>query len=193
MLLNWDVGEDSRESLGMQGDQNSQSERKSVLTIHWNSELHAEAETPILWPPDVKNWLTGKDPDALKDWRWEEKETTEDEMVGWHHWLDGHEFEQAPGVGDGQGSLACCSPRDHKESDMTGWLEFIHPCSKYLSTSSLSAMLKLGWCKFWGTPNPLISEIELVRTAFLSFQGLISQYSTFLEKDNIFKLVASQS
>ena len=70
----------------------------------------AEAETPILWPPDVKNWLTGKDPDAGKDWRQEEMGTTEDEMVGWHRWLNGHEFEQAPGVGDGQGSLACFSP-----------------------------------------------------------------------------------
>ena len=66
-----------------------------------------EAETPILWPPGAKNWLTGKDPDAGKGWRWEDKGTTEDEMVGWHHWLNGCEFEQAPGVGDGQGSLAC--------------------------------------------------------------------------------------
>ena len=66
-----------------------------------------EVETPILWPPDVKNWPVWKDPDAGKDWRWEEKETTEDEMVGWHHWLNGHDFEQALGVGDGQGSLAC--------------------------------------------------------------------------------------
>ena len=65
----------------------------------------AEAEAPILWPPDAKNWLTRKDPDAGKDWRQEEKGTTEDEMVGWHHLLDGHKFEQAPGVGDGQGSL----------------------------------------------------------------------------------------
>ena len=70
----------------------------------------AEAETPIFWPPEVKNWLIGKDPDTGKDWRQEEKGTTEDEMVGWHHWLDGHEFGQSPGVGDGQGSLACCSP-----------------------------------------------------------------------------------
>ena len=61
----------------------------------------AEAETPMLWPPDMKNWLIGKDPDAGKDWRQEEKWTTEDKMVGWHHWLDTHEFEQAPGVGDG--------------------------------------------------------------------------------------------
>ena len=74
----------------------------------------AEAETPILWPRDAKNWLTGKDPDAGKDWRQEEKGTTEDEMAGWHHWLDAHEFEQAPGVGDGQGSLSCCSPWGHR-------------------------------------------------------------------------------
>ena len=86
----------------------------------------AEAKTPILWPPDVKNWLIGKDSDAGNDWRWEEKGMTEDEMVGWHHWLDGHEFKQALGVSDGQGSLACCSPWGHKESDTTerlNWTE----------------------------------------------------------------------
>ena len=75
-----------------------------------------------LWPPDGKNWLTRKDPDAGKDWRREEKGTTEDEMIGWHHRLHGHEFEQAPGVGDGQESLVRCSPWGHKESDMTEWL-----------------------------------------------------------------------
>ena len=74
----------------------------------------AEAEAPILWPPDVKNWLIRKDPDAGKDWRQEEKGMTEDEMVRWHHQLDGHEFEQAPGVGDGQGSPACCDSWDHR-------------------------------------------------------------------------------
>ena len=79
----------------------------------------AEAETPILWPPDAKNWLTGKDPDAGKDWRPEEKGATEDEMVGWHHRLDGHEFEQSLGAGDGQAGLACCSPWGRKESDTT--------------------------------------------------------------------------
>ena len=84
----------------------------------------AEAETPILWPPDGKNWLTGKRPDARKDWRQEEKGMTEDEMVGWHHRLDGHEFKQAPGVGVGQGSLECCSPWGHKELDMTDWLNW---------------------------------------------------------------------
>ena len=87
-----------------------------------------EAETPILWPPDVKSWLIGKDPDAGKDWRWEEKGTTEDEMVGWHHWLDGHEFGWSLGVGDGQGCLACCGPWGRKELDMTEQLN-IHTMS----------------------------------------------------------------
>ena len=76
---------------------------------------YAEAETPILWPPGVKNWLIWKDPDVGKDWRQEEKGKTEDEMVGWHHRLSGHEFEQAPGDGEGQGRLACFSPWGHKE------------------------------------------------------------------------------
>ena len=87
-----------------------------------------EAETPILWPPDVKSWLIGKDPDAGKNKRQEEKGRTEDEMVGWHHQLDGHGFEQALRVGDGQGSLACCSPWGHKESDMTEWLNWTELC-----------------------------------------------------------------
>ena len=82
----------------------------------------AEAEAPILCLPDAKNWLIRKDPDAGKDWKQEEKGTTEDEMLGWHHQLNGHEFEQAPGDGDGQGSLACCIPWGRKELDMTEWL-----------------------------------------------------------------------
>ena len=85
---------------------------------------NAERETPILWPPDEKNWLIRKDPDAGKDWRQEEKGATEDEMVGWHHQLDGPKFGQALGVGDGQESLVCCSPWDRKESDMTEWLNW---------------------------------------------------------------------
>ena len=88
----------------------------------------AEAVTPILWWPDAKNWLIWKDPDARKDRRQEEKRT-EDEVVGWHHRLNAHEFEQTLGVGDGQGSLVCCSPWGHKELDMTeklNWTELIH-------------------------------------------------------------------
>jgi len=86
----------------------------------------AEAETPILWPSHVKSWLTGKDPDVGRDWVQEEKGMVEDEMAGWHHWLDGHEFEWTPGVGDGQGGLACCDSWGYKESDTTerlNWTE----------------------------------------------------------------------
>ena len=90
------------ESLGQQGNQTNQSKRRSILTIYWRTD----AEAPILWPPDVKSWLIRKNPDAGKDWQQEEKGTTEDEVVGWYHWLNGHEFEQAPGYTEGQGSLA---------------------------------------------------------------------------------------
>ena len=89
-------------------------------TVH----ADAEAETSILWLPDAKNWLFGKDPDAGKDWRQEEKGMTEDEMAGWHHWLYGHELELAPGIGDGEGSPVCCSPWGRKESDMTEQLNW---------------------------------------------------------------------
>ena len=78
-----------------------------------------EAEAPILWPPDAKSWLTGENPDARKDWGQEEQGMTEDEIVGWYHWINEHEFEQTLGDGEGQGSLECCSPCSHKESDMT--------------------------------------------------------------------------
>ena len=83
---------------------------------------YAETEVPILWPPDAKSWLIRKDPDAGKASRQEEKGRTEDEMVGWHHQLNEHEFEQAPRNGEGQGSLACCSPWSQKELDVTAWL-----------------------------------------------------------------------
>ena len=87
----------------------------------------AEAEIPKLWPPDVKNWLTGKDPDVGKDWRQEEEGTTKDEMdVGCHYRLNGHGFEQEPGVGDGQGSLGCCSPWGRKELDTTEQLSWTY-------------------------------------------------------------------
>ena len=95
-----------------------------------------EAETPIFWPSDVKSWLIWKDPDAGKDWGQEEKGTTEDEIVGWHHWLNGHEFEQAPGVGDGHGGLACCGSWSHRESDMTERLKWT----------------ELNWTDWSGTP-----------------------------------------
>ena len=84
----------------------------------------AKAETPVLWPPHAKSWLIGKDPDSGRDWGQEEKGTTEDEMAGWHHWLKGCEFEWTPGVGDGQGGLACYNLWGRKESDTTEWLNW---------------------------------------------------------------------
>ena len=83
-----------------------------------------EAEIPILWPPHANSWLIGKDPDSGRNWGQEEKGMTEDEMVGWHHRLDGHGFEWTLGVGDGQGSLACCNSWGRKESDTTEWLNW---------------------------------------------------------------------
>ena len=97
-----------------------------------------EAEVPILWPPDGKSWLIRKDPDAGKDWSLEEKGMTEDEMVGWHRWLNGHEFEQAPGDGEGQRSLWCCSPWGRKESDID-WATEQH--SSYIFLNLLHILL----------------------------------------------------
>ena len=107
---------------------------KEIQPVHsngdqpWNffGRTDAQAETPVLWPPHVKSWLIGKDSVAGRDWGQEEKGTTEDEMAGWHHWLDGRESEWTPGVGDGQGGLACCDSWGRKESDTTerlNWTE----------------------------------------------------------------------
>ena len=122
MLLNCGVGEDSWESLGLQ-DQTSQSSRNQSWIFIGRTD--AEAEAPILWPCDAKNWLIGKDSDAGRDWGQEEKGTTEDEMAAWHHQLDGREFEWTPGVGVGQGGLVCCYSWGCKESDTTelNWIE----------------------------------------------------------------------
>ena len=122
MLLNSGDGEDSWESFGLKEIQPVNP--KGNQCWMFIGRPHAEAETPILWPPDAKNWLIGKDSDPGKYWRQEEKGTTEDEMVGWHHQLNGHELEQAPGVGEGQGSLACWSPWGHKEKDAIEWLNW---------------------------------------------------------------------
>ena len=97
----------------------------------------AEAETPILWPPDAKSWLIWKDSDAAGGWGQEEKGMTEDEMAGWHHRLNGHEFEWTPGVGDGQGGLVCCSSWGCKESDVTerlNWTELNVSAKSVLSS-----------------------------------------------------------
>ena len=118
MLLNCGVGEDSRDCqeikpVNPKGNQ-------SWIFI---GRTDAKAESWIFWPADVKNWLIGRDPDAGKDWRQEEKGTPEDEMVGWHLWLNGHGFEKAPGDDEGQQSLACCCPWGHKESDKAEQLD----------------------------------------------------------------------
>ena len=133
MLLKCGVGEDSWESLGC----------KEIKPVHpkgnqswvYIGRTDAVAEAPILWPPDVKSQLIRKDPDAGKDWRQKEKGLTEDEMVGWHHRLDEHEFEEAPGNGEGQGSLVCCSPWGHKDLDMSEQLNRVN-CS-YLYVAGL--------------------------------------------------------
>ena len=112
MLLNCGIQEDTWESL----------DNKEIQPVHPKGDqswvfigrTDVEAETPVLWPPDVKNWLIWKDSDAGKDWRQEERGATEDKMVGWHHWLNEHGFGWTLGVGDGQGGLACCSSWDHR-------------------------------------------------------------------------------
>ena len=111
----------------------------------WRTD--AEAEAPIIWSLDVKSWFTGKDPDAGKDWEQEEKRVTEDTMVEWHHWLNGHEFEQAPGDGEAQGNLVCCSPWSHKESDMTERLNNNKlPCIDLRSRSDAATLISSqGW------------------------------------------------
>ena len=113
-----------------------------------------EAETPMLWPPDGKSWLIRKDRDAGKDWRQEEKGTTEDEMFGWHHQFNGHEFEQAPGDGEGQGSLACCSPRSCKVLDTTEWLNNNN---------------KREVDNWWKTLQPIVSGLNSISWAVIGY------------------------
>ena len=122
----------------------------------------AIAETPVLWPPHAKSWLIGKDPDAGRDWGQEEKGTTEDEMAGWHHRLDRHEFEWTLGVGDGQGGLACCDTWGHKESDTTeqlNWTESPIDCQEMEQSDNGSYRLigsQFQFCKmkkFWRYNN----------------------------------------
>ena len=107
MLSNCGVGEDLQSPLDCKEIQPVHSKGDQSWVFIGRTDV--EAETPILWPPDAKSWLIWKDPNAEKDWGQEEKGTTEDEIVGWHHWLNGHELRWTLGAGDGQGGLACCS------------------------------------------------------------------------------------
>jgi len=135
MLLNCGVGEDSWESLGLQRD------------LDFFGRNDAKGETPVLWPPHVKSWLLGKDSDAGRDWGQEEKGMTEDEMAGWHHWLDGCESEWTPGVGDGQGGLVCCDSWGCKELDTTerlswrNWTDIVVEGESYCIIFSCFIML----------------------------------------------------
>ena len=131
MLLNCGLGEDSWESL----------DSKEIKPVHpkgnqsWilTGRTDAEAEAPVLWPPDGKNWLIRKDSDAGKDWKQWEKGTTEDETVGWHHRLNGHEIEQASGVGDGQGSLV---PKSGTQlSNWTDWRTTLNSSASIITAS----------------------------------------------------------
>ena len=117
------VGENFIESLALDSKEIKPVNPKGNQLWIFIRKTHAEAEAPILWPPDVKSWLIRKDPEAGKYWR-QEMGTTEDEMVGWHHWLDGHEFGWTLGFGDGQGGLACCGSWGCKEPDTTKWLNW---------------------------------------------------------------------
>ena len=148
MLLNRGVREDSWESLG-----------KEIQAVHPKGDqswvfigrTDAKAETPILWPPHAKSWLIGKDSDAGRHWRQEEKGTTEDEMAGWYHQLDGHEFEWTLGVGDGQGGLVCCDSWGLKESDTTEWLNWTDWTEQYSIVNCRHCIIEHISCSFYLT------------------------------------------
>ena len=162
MLLKCGVGKDSWESLGWQGDQTSPSKRKSVLNIHWKYWCSGwNSNTLATWCEEL---ILRKDPDGGKDWGQEEKGTTEDGMVGWHHRLNGYEFEQTSGDSEGQENLACCSPWGHKDSDMTEQLN-----SNIWSSPGRSwYMTQISWI------------VSLVSTVFNFSKEVMSRFIYFL-------------
>ena len=121
----------------------------------WTFIGRTDAELPLLWPPDVKIRLTGKDPDAGKGWGQEEKRVTEDEMVGWHHWLNRHETEQTLGDSGRQKSLACCSSLDHKELDLTEWLINNNSLTMKANPLSLGSICSPVWLLILEPHSPL--------------------------------------
>ena len=169
MLLNCGVGEDSWESLGLK-PVNPKGNQFWIFI----GRTDAEAEIPILGPSHVESCLIGEDPDAGRDWEQEEKEITEDEMAGWHHWLDGHEFEWTLGVGDGQGGLECCSSWGRKESDTTerlNWTER-NAVGFYLSFKNVLPcnMVSSQWFVIW--------YWELQRTSVYSISEMSRKLSS---------------
>ena len=186
MLLNCGVGEDSWEFLDCKEIQPVHPKRDQSWIFIGGTDV--EAETPILWPPDAKNWFIWRDPDAGKDWGQEDKGMTEVEMVGWHHWLNGHGFGWTPGVGDGQGGLACCDSWGRKESDMTEWLNWtelnwnrVERAEGELSCPVVGNLTNLSRCVPEGLGYWLLTEgSQLIPTAdysdsasFLSFSSHI--------------------
>ena len=145
MLWNCSVGEDSQESPGCK--ENKPVNPKGNQPWIFMGRIEAEAQAPLLWPPDVMSLIIGKDPDSGKDWGQEEKGMTEDEMVGWLHWHNGHGFGWTLGVGDGQGGLVCCGSWGHKESDTTEWLHWTELRMEIgIGSESLGFFLKMCAC-----------------------------------------------
>ena len=142
--------------------------RRLVSDEHVKNYLERNTEAPILWPPDVKSWLIGKDPDARKDWRQEEKRVTEDEMVGWHHQLNEHEFEQALGDSEGQRNLVCCGLRHDKESDTIYWV--------IVDWTTMSMRVSVFWNAkhFFYQQRSWLSTVTLNVTRWASVHGLTS-------------------
>ena len=152
----------------------------------------AKAKTPILWPPHAKSWLIGKDSDARRDWGQEEKGMTEDEMAGWHHRLNGHEFGWTPGVGDGQGGLACCNSWGHKELDTTerlNWTAYsiIYMYYSFFIHSSVYRHLGCFHCIFISIVNSTavntgvyLSFSFMIFSGFMPSSGIVGLYSSFI-------------
>ena len=147
------------------------------VTLDKGSKIlqHSFYSCKILWPPDVKSWFIWKDPNAGKDWGQEEKGTTEDEMVGWHHWLDGHGFGKTPGVGDGQGGLVCCGSWGHKESDTTERLNWTEPFMAFSRKEYWSGL------PFSSPVYNVLSEISTM--THLSWVAVYVMAHSFIELD----------
>ena len=157
---------------------------KEIQPVHAEGDLSwdffgrndAKAETPVLWLPHAKSWLIGKDSDAGRDWGQEEKGTTEDEIAGWHHWLDGRESEWIPGVGDGQGGLACCDSRGRKESDTTellNWTELNWWVFRRMTTEIKCPCVKGIYCQY---DLPPLLMLALITWLSWCLSGLFTSF-----------------